>query len=159
MDSETISTIIPAISALAGVFLAQAGAMIHKSFDRNAQRASLRREKLEELADQAFQTMAWGDHLINSLPTVPPRRASVEKDPQPAQLSAQARRVYVLSLLYFPELQCESRRLMKASNNLHLLSADAKDIDVEKMQAAAIEFGAALKALDSLISQAAKKIT
>lgn len=158
MNTETATSIIAAGAALSGVLVSQLGGILRTFFDKNTQRTALLRDKLEELADNVHRTTEWVDQLITLSVTHVPLSTSASA-PQAAALSAEVRRVYVLSLLYFPPLREESRNLLNATVGIYLLMRNAKSTDEEKIQELGSNFGAAKKALDALIIIEAEKIT
>ncbi|OZY84837.1 hypothetical protein CBP51_16890 [Cellvibrio mixtus] len=156
MDAVTVSAVIGAGSALAGVFLSQILSMLQARVERKHKQQALLREKLEDLAEHLVQTSRWMEAWFHQ--AVANRTKSQKASDDPLRSSEEARRVYVLSLLYFPRLLPESQRVMTALNTLHFLSDEPK-INNEKLVQAAKDFAAAKKALEELIAEEAKKLT
>lgn len=155
MDGVTASAIIGACSALAGVFLSQVLSMLQASAERKHNQKTLRREKLEELAGHLAQTARWMDiwfHQVLLKSTAHHESA----DGSPLS-SDEARRVYVLSLLYFPDLKTESQRVMKALDVLHFLGQEAS-VNEGKIVKASEDFSDAKKELEKLIAEEAGKL-
>lgn len=156
MDAVTVSAVIGAGSALAGVCLSQVLSMIQSSVERKHKQKTLLREKLEDLTEHLIRTSLWMEvwfhqRLLNHT------KAQKVSDESPRS-SDEARRVYVLSLLYFPHLITESQRVMTSLNTLHFLS-DELQVNNEKLKQAADDFGAAKKALEALVTVESKKLT
>lgn len=157
MNVETTASIIAAVSALSGVIVSQLGGILRSFFDKYNQRTALLRDKLEELADNVHKTTEWVDQLV-TLAAKDATHVSSTTRPGPASLSVDARRVYVLSLLYFPELRGESQKFLNASHGLYL-QITAKSVEEETLVAFSTNFSLAKKALDELIKIEAEKIT
>ena len=156
VNTTTTPAIIGALSALAGVVLSQLVAMLQAALERKHQRTALLRAKLEELADNLHQTTHWADTLLKSLPVR--GHAKSKEGPHAVALSAEARRVYILSLLYFPRLKAESRTLMNALGVLYTMVNDETAVVEATLKQAAGDFAAAKKALDDLIALEAKNV-
>ncbi|WP_169701608.1 hypothetical protein [Desulfobulbus propionicus] len=73
--------------------------------------------------------------------------------------SSEARRVYVLSLLYFPSMREEARTLLNSSYEFYLLMQSLDNFDPQKLTEITSNYRAAKKALDDLTSLEAEKIT
>lgn len=150
------AAIIGAGSALAGVALSQVASMLQAHLSRKHQEATLLRERLEELTQNLYQTHEWVNALSDYLHTESPTAPDQALD-EP-QLCVEARRVHVLSLLYFPTLKQQSRKLAKSSTALYI-EASGVTLDKEKFLKDGNEFRAAFEELETLIEQEAKKIT
>lgn len=150
--------IIGAGSALAGVALSQVASVLQAHLSRKHQQTTFLRERLEELVQNLYETHEWLDSLLDYLRQTEPHPKSDEPLQQP-QLSVEARRVHVLSLLYFPNLKQQSSKLAKSSSALYLEAARGVKFDKEKFQKATTKFGAAFGELEKLIEREAKKIT
>lgn len=153
------SAVIGAVSALAGVALSQALALLQSQLERKHQRTTLLRSKLEELAGNLHQAVRWADTTMNKVARSVSGEAdqSDQSDQSSPAASAEGRRVYVLSLLYFPLLKEESRRLLAALDSLYL-TANGEKVDMERLAKTAGDFAAAREALDALITIESGKI-
>jgi len=106
MDKEIIAAIIAATSALSGVALSQAIALLKAHFDRKYQKQILLRSKYEELANHLNESLAWSNNLLCVKTT-----DELQAHSQPMD----ARRIYALVLLYFPLLKQEAIDYIQAS--------------------------------------------
>ncbi|WP_339615226.1 hypothetical protein [uncultured Gilvimarinus sp.] len=152
MEGLSVSAVIGACSALAGVFLSQLFSMLQSNAERKNQYKVLQREKLEELADHLQKTILWFDVWLGhgESKSVKPHASSGESP----RSSDEARRVHVLSLLYFPRLKLESQRLMNALNTLYFGGVT----DEEMVMKATNKFSDSKDALERLITEEAEKL-
>jgi hypothetical protein len=150
--------IIGAASALAGVALSQVATIFQSRAERKQKHAERLISKLEELAENLHETTFWADSLLHHLTGKnPPPTAGADTLP-PVSLSAEAKRVYVLSLLYFPTMREESRKLLMSLNTLYSIAVDEHPIDNDKFKKATVDFAESKKALDNLIEAQARII-
>ncbi|MCX8016645.1 MAG: hypothetical protein N2690_01890, partial [Rhodocyclaceae bacterium] len=147
------AAIISAASALLGVAVSQGFALLQQRLAARHERAAILRAKLEELADQLHRAAQWADAAIRHWVD----RAEVSASPAPHRLSEEARRVYVLALLYFPALRDDARTLLAALDALHALRTLGGDPDTELPRH--IEaFSAARRRLDAGIAEEAQRL-
>lgn len=159
MDASITSSIIAASAALLGVALSGFGGMLRSALDKGHERNALLRAKLEELADNVHRTTEWSIEMIDTASERGVRLAALGEGRQFLAVSAEARRVHVLALMYFPSMKEEAKNLLTASHDMYLQFSHSPDIDREKLQDATNRFGAARKAIDNLVTAEAKKIT
>lgn len=147
------AAIIGAASALAGVALSQGFSMLQQQLAARRERAALLRAKLEELADQLHLSARWVDATIQhwAHPTVS------SAAPAPLALSAEARRVYVLALLYFPALRDDARTMLSALDAMHGMRTPGSDPNTELPRHVAA-FATARKRMDELIALQAQRL-
>lgn len=158
MEKELLTSLIAAGSAILGVAASQLGGIVRSVFDKNSERTVLLRSKLEELADNVHKTTEWSNCLLNALPGKAEAHSTAPECPGLFQVSSEARRVYVLSLLYFPPFRLEARSLLEASYDFYRSMSGAQ-VDQALMSDAASRFRLAKTALDDLITIEAEKIT
>jgi len=164
MKNETLVAIIAASSAISGGLIVQVGSFFHSLFDRKNKRDALLREKLEELADNIQQTVNWCDSALRiALPSLSKahglshgRAQSPPAASATLSLSVEARRVYVLALIYFPDLRPAARRLLNASATIYSLLGGFGPLDDDELSAAANEFSQSISGIDDLVAKTAK---
>ncbi|WP_310598811.1 hypothetical protein [Desulfobulbus sp.] len=159
MEKEVATSLIAAGAALSGVAVSQLGNIVRTLFDRSNERTALLRTKLEELADNLHKTTEWFDELTKAVSEKDARRVSSNGQNQPVALSSEARRVYVLSLLYFPSMQEEAKTLLNSTYAFYQLMMHPKNITQEELGDSTEKFSTSKKSLDDLIIMEAQKIT
>lgn len=147
------AAIIGAASALAGVALAQGAAMLQQHLAARRERRALLRAKLEELADHLHLAAQWVDAAIRHWVDHEGSSASS----RPLRLSDEARRVYVLALLYFPALRNDARPMLTALDRLHGLRTLGGEPNTE-LPRHIDSFANARKRLDEGIAQEAQRL-
>jgi hypothetical protein len=99
MDNGIITAIIAATSALSGVALSQGIALLKSYLDKKHQKQILLRIKYEELVNHLNDSLEWSNNLLGV-------KTIDELHAQSQPMSA--RRIYALTLLYFPLLKQEA---------------------------------------------------
>lgn len=158
MEKELLTSFIAAGSAVFGVAASQLGGIVRSVFDKRKERSELLRTKLEELTDNLHKSPEWFDLLLRSLPVNDVPRKTSNADLQSLPLPIESRRVYVLSLLYFPALRKDAQSLLNSAYSFHSLVVSYTLADPEKMQDVVSKFGEAKATLDKLIIVEAEKI-
>ena len=159
MAPEIWTSLIAAGAALLGGALVKMFDIFQKLLEKHSERNELLRNKLEELADNLHQSSDWSNSILNSISEKGVRHANEVGNPQFLLDSKEARRVYVLALLYFPSLRHEAKNLYKASADFYIQACDVASINLEKIQKAASSLGSAKNALDKQIAYEAEKLT
>ena len=158
MDDKILVGTIAAVSALSGIIISQAGTLLHSFLDRNHKSKCLRREMLEELADYVQQTVSWCENIVSNIASKEPSHAQYATTLQPVALSTEARRVYVLSLIYFPTLRAEAHILLNTCNNIYAISISKAKINVDEFTSQTKKFRTSVDNFDKLIPKVAKEI-
>ena len=158
MSPDISTSVVAATSALSGVIVAQLGGVFRAFFDKKNQRASMLRDKLEELADNVHKTTEWVDHLATRVNMVPLPHGSAGANSHIVSLSTESRRVYVLSLLYFPDLRDDSKKFFNATSDMYL-QFTAKSVDIEQIHELTSAYALAKKNIDELVKIEAEKLT
>lgn len=157
MAAEIAPAIIAAVAALLGVVVSQLAGVVQTAAGRKREQQALLRAKLEELADMANRTVEWADLAVFPRLEGHIHELSGVSAPQATHLSGEARRAYVLALLYFPGLTDEAKRLRDAVNAMYG-SVTSGAVDMKKLGEASTAFNAARQALDKLITEEAKRL-
>lgn len=128
IDPSILPSLISAGAVLAGAGLQQTFSLLGKRAEQKLAMRSLRREKLEELADLLSQSQVLTLEALSFLAKGNYQPESVKVVGK--SLDEVAVRVYSLSLLFFPALKALSEGFLKALNELQsaLMSVDEETI-------------------------------
>jgi hypothetical protein len=148
------ATIIGAIAALAGVALSQLVSIFQTHLAKKRQRAELLTKKLEELSEHLSQAHVWAVQTSCII-----REKKTPLLDQTFLWPADAQRVHVLALLYFPALQAESLKLLGSSKILYAMTTNYVAVSDEQSKNAGVDFIDYRETLYDLIAQEAKKLT
>jgi len=157
MAGNITTAIITAASVLSGVIIAQVVTLLSSIFERKSKDMIFHRDKLEEIADMVHQSEGWCLGILDTCSGQKIHQAKSDIYHRPVVLSNEARRVYVLSLIYFPSLRKESKTLLDVSNKIYILASSQGQLDADKFKIASAQFSASIKSLDKLIVEVAQK--
>ena len=147
MDTQLITGLLTATAAIGGVAIAQFGGLAISRLNKSLESKRELRARLEELADCVHQTTEWSMAVLD--------------DTDPVTLCAPARRVHVLSLLYFPALREDASLLLRSTYETYACLTNDTDpvakVEV-KLAEASKTFRVAANNLDTLAAHEARKL-
>jgi len=158
LDTSTTTAIIGAGAALLGAVVAQLGTLLKSGSDRSDKKRTFHLERLEELAENLYQTVPWAENLIKELAPRESRFGSSAGTNGFTQASIHARRVYVLALLYFPKLRDNAKIFMDSCNRIYIAVTSSAPVDLEELGKAVKDFRSSLGALTEQVTSTAETI-